>query len=452
MTWPRVLGLALLAGALAGCAREPAKAPADRPDLDTLVLVTLDTFRQDRLGSNGDPQTRTPNFDRFARRAACWRNAVTAIPLTTPSHATILSGLSPRGHGLIANRMRLDESVITLPMRLRDAGWRTAAVVSARVVLGPEFGLDRGFDTYDVIEPATRPASGEGAQTTETARRVLAEHDGRPTFLWAHFFDAHLPYAPPAPWDGIYDPGYDGAYREPSLGLQRELAEGDDVDARDVAWLAAQYAGEISFLDRCFGDLLRDVDLDRAAVLVTADHGEGLYEHRRYFGHDTLLYDTALRVPFLLRTPDARGGVRSEDARTLDVAATLAGVAGLPTGGTEGRDLRRAAPRTGDDTAFVAETHPAREKAWPSYALRNRDSKLIWSPRSRTRECYDLVSDPAERHDLSGEGSDYFRILGEDLELDLRTRPTGTIRTVDDERGGPDDATLEQLKALGYAG
>ena len=450
------LGGLLGAGALGigGCGSGEAPSPTADGGPATLVLVTLDTFRQDHLGCAGNPVVRTPHLDRLARRGATWTEAVSAIPLTTPSHASILSGISPRGHGLVKNRMSLAEHVRTVPQRLAEAGWRTAAVVSARVVLGPEFGLDRGFATYDVIDPESRPASGEGARTAAAAIARLADPEGpegeAPLFLWAHFFDAHLPYTAPAPWNVLYDPEYDGALLHGAPTSQERLHEGPDIAARDVAWLAAQYAGEVSFLDGCVGRLVRAADPERTVFLVTADHGEGLYEHARYFGHDILLYDTALRIPFVLAGPTVPPGMHAGSASTLDIAATLLGLAGAPSGGTEGLDLLRSAPREGDDCMFVAESHPVREKSWPIYALRTPDAKVIWTPRHRLVECYDLADDPAERDDLSATESRFFRILTEDLEIDLRTRPVGTARTVDEERGGADEETLEALRALGY--
>ncbi|MBZ0269885.1 sulfatase-like hydrolase/transferase, partial [bacterium] len=133
--------LAAALAAAAGCARGP-----QAPDTEGLVLVTLDTFRADHLGCAGNPTVRTPHLDRLERRGVQWDDAVTAIPLTTPSHATLLTGRLPRSHGLVKNRMRLDASVVTLAQRLAQAGWRTGAVVSSAVVLGPEFGLDRAGD------------------------------------------------------------------------------------------------------------------------------------------------------------------------------------------------------------------------------------------------------------------------------------------------------------------
>jgi len=447
---------ATVAWALTGCGGPDGPAAADHPGI---VLVTLDTFRQDHLGCAGNPLVRTPHLDRLERRGVQWPEAVTAIPLTTPSHATILTGMTPRSHGLVKNRMRLDPGVTTLAQRLQAAGWRTGAVVSSRVVLSPEFGLDRGFDTYRVIEPPRLPASGEGAQTATAAVEWLDETGGPGSFLWVHFFDAHLPYLAPDPLNDLYDPGYGGSLPVASVGVQRLLQKGPDPDPRDVRHLALRYAAEITFVDTSVGRVIRAAqERDPATrILVTADHGEGLYEHQRYFGHDLLLYETAVRVPFLLaggppslreRAPER---LVPDPARTTDVTPTLLGLADLEIDAAiEGRDLPAEPPRTGDDLQFVTETHPVAEKAAPIYSLRTGREKVIWPSRARQHEAYDLVTDPGERHDLYGEHRPLFRTLYEDLVLDLRNRPLGQAATVDDERGGPDAATREALESLGY--
>jgi choline-sulfatase len=447
----------LAAGCVPGGCRGPSRPPA--ADHAGLILITLDTFRHDHLGCAGNPTVRTPNLDRLERRGVQWPDAVTAIPLTTPSHATILTGLTPRRHGLVKNRMRLDPSVPTLAEQLTRAGWHTGAIVSSRIVLSPEFGLDRGFDSYSVIEPARLPASGEGAHTADAALEWLRAYGGPGSFLWVHFFDAHLPYLAPAPWNELYDPGYRGPMRNAGAGVQAALRKGPPSDPDDVRHLARRYAAEVSFVDACVGRILRDVEREHpdTRVLVVGDHGEGLYEHERYFGHDVLLYETTLRVPFLLaggppalraRCPDR---LVPDAARTVDVTPTLLGLAGLHADpDLDGLDLTTAPPRSGDDLRFVVETHPSEEKAPARYALRTGREKVIREEGTGRREAYDLEHDPGERADLAARQLPWCRALQDDLALDLEQRPPTAAVTVDEEHGGPDPATRDALESLGY--
>ena len=377
---------------------------------------------------------------------------MTAIPLTTPSHTTILSGLSPRSHGLVKNRMRLDESVPTVAETFAAAGWRTAAVVSNKTVLDPELGLDRGFETYDVVEPARRPASGEAIRTTAAAVRALAALPAdAPRFAWVHYFDPHLPYVPPPPLDLLYDAGYRGnvsqeRYRE----LQDRLRRGEAADPEDVRHLAALYAGEITAVDFGVGRLLRAVEERRPIVLVTADHGEGLYEHRHYFGHDILLHDPSVRVPMLLAGVPGVTGTSPDVVQTLDVAPTLLSAAGLePSPDLEGRDLLGEAPRRAQERRLVLETYPDAAKAKPSFGLRTPESKVIWNADDGL-EAYDLLADPREADNLAEAPPPSLRALHEALLADLQDRPPGEAMTIDEERGGLDPETRAALESLGY--
>jgi hypothetical protein len=215
-----------LTGALLGIsACETERAPVAAPEPRAVILITLDTFRADHLGAAGHPAVRTPFLDRLARRSTHWTGAVTAIPLTTPSHATILTGLSPRTHGLLKNRMVLSADVETIAEVLQAVGYRTGAVVSSFTVLGPELDLDQGFASYDVVKPEVRPASGEGARTTDAALAWLGANGGPGSFLWVHYFDTHLPYLPPPPLDRLYDPDYEGPFLRPAEPVQAHFQE-----------------------------------------------------------------------------------------------------------------------------------------------------------------------------------------------------------------------------------
>ena len=445
----RVALLAAAAVLLAGCASREAD-----PRPVVALLFTLDTFRADHLGCAGNPIVRTPHLDRLARSGSLWRDAFSPIPLTTPSHATIFSGVSPRIHGVLKNRTRLADTVPTFPEQIRATGARTGAVVSAPIVLGPDLGLTRGFDAYVMTNEGGRPARTDGFQTMTLARDWLSEDPGVPAFLWVHLFDAHLPYDPPPPVDALYDADYDGGF---SRGTSREQIQaaferGEGVSPRDVIHLRALYASAVTFVDWCVGSLVRHALLELPPadlrVLVTADHGEGLHEHDRYFGHDTLLYDTALRVPLILAGGDVPRGVRTDFARTIDVAPTLLSWFGVDPGPElEGRDLLREEAAPGP---FFVETHPAAQKAPPEYGARSATHKVLFRPDSSLWESYDLTVDPAETNDLGERRDDPFAGLARALARDLeRHKPTGS-RTIDDERGGPSDDVVDALEALGY--
>lgn len=222
-----------------------------------VLLVTIDTLRADRLGCYGYAGAATPVLDALAARGVRFATAIAHVPLTTPSHASILTGLTPLRHGVRDNGdFVLPDRIPTLAEAFHDAGYRTAAFVSG-FPLDRRFGLARGFDTYDDHLPhgedrrrsayVERPAD----QTTAAVRSWLEGGTPSPWFLWVHYFDPHSPYEPPP-----------------------------DFAAR---FAGRPYDGEVAFVDAQIGVLLALLEAKglapRTRVLVTADHGESLGEH-----------------------------------------------------------------------------------------------------------------------------------------------------------------------------
>ena len=247
--------------------------------------MTIDTLRADRVGAYGHREAATPMLDALARRGARFASATSAAPLTGPSHATILTGVLPPVHGVRENvTFLLDPRHVGLATRLKRAGYRTAAFVAAYPVAAA-FGFGEGFDHFsEGLHP--NPGIGQGAErpANEVADAFLdwlarTREGSGPFFAWVHFYDPHAPYAPPAP------------YRETFAGRP--------------------YDGEVAFTDAQLGrilEALRAAGKERDTVVaVLADHGEGLGEHGET-GHGILLYESTLRVPFLLAGPGVPEG------------------------------------------------------------------------------------------------------------------------------------------------
>jgi arylsulfatase A-like enzyme/Flp pilus assembly protein TadD len=416
-------GAVLLLG-LAGCAREtPAPATARN-----LVLVTIDTLRADRLGCYGG-SVATPNLDRIAAQGAMAPHASVAVPLTRPSHATILTGLLPAAHGLRDNvSPPLAASVPTLAEVLKRAGFRTAGFVSS-VVLSAQSGLARGFDTYsDRFELGQDDARFLNSiqrrgdvPTAEAIRWLESQPDGR-RFAWLHLYDPHDPYEPPEPWASRYpDHPYDG-----------EVAFADDLVGR---------------LDTALQRLGLQND---TLLVVTSDHGEGLGEHGETV-HGFFVYETTLHVPLLLRGPGIRPGTRlGVVARSVDLFPTVLELLGVegPTKGA-GRSLAaplRGGPSPGEAPAYAESLLPLLHYGWSDLrALREGRFKYIQAPRP---ELYDLDTDPGELTNLlerEPARAEAFRAeLGRALQAEKAAVAAG---------GASVDADLlEKLGALGYLG
>jgi arylsulfatase A-like enzyme len=394
-----------------------------------LVVVTLDTTRADRLGCYGAADAETPVLDRLARDGIRVAHAIAPVPITLPSHASLFTGLDPITHGVRMNaEFRLAPGQTTLAEVLAARGWDTAAFVSA-FVLDARFGLAQGFATYDAAMPkpdgAVFPAgtverSARG--TTDAAIAWLARRaSAAPFFLWVHYFDAHAPYAPP-----------------PDLATRF----GDRA-----------YDAEIAAVDRELGRLLDAVGTrGRTTTLVVGDHGESLGEHGE-LTHGVFVYDATVRVPMILRLPDAavRGVVDDRVVALVDVVPTLLDLYGIERPGpTDGVSLVGTAP---DPTraVYLESLTPHLDFGWaPLHALRRRGDKYVAAPRP---EYYDLRSDPAEAQPRTGD-QPRARDLATALEGRLAAAPyavraAAALQAAPRARGLV-EADRERLEALGY--
>ncbi|MGH0031656.1 MAG: sulfatase-like hydrolase/transferase, partial [Myxococcota bacterium] len=406
----------------------PAAARDPRPNL---LLVTLDTTRADALGAYGQERATTPALDALAARGALFEAAYSASPSTLPSHATILTGLLPPGHGVRSNTgYALAPGDTTLAEILAERGYATAAEVAAPVI-GRRTGLDQGFAAYrDPDSPGAgirrtpgAAALGErdASDVTRRALDFLRAPRSRPFFLWLHYFDPHRPYAPPA----------EARARVPDSAYHAEVRHVDDQ------------------LGRVFRELEQQGIAGRTLVVVTADHGEGLGEHDEDT-HSVYVWDTTVRVPLIFAWPGEIPAGRRIDgiARTADIVPTLLALLGLPEPpGLQGVSLAGAL-RGGAAPALDAYGESLEPHAlFGSSALRflRRDRwKLVYKD---PPELYDLARDASEQTDRSGREPERVR----ELAAALRDRVVRDARAAGEARSDVDDATRAQLEALGYA-
>lgn len=296
-----------------------------------ILLITVDTLRVDRVGVYGGTDL-TPAIDRLANGGVQFSVAYAHAPMTLPSHASILTGLTPPGHGVRNNgAFVLSPSVNTLATYLQPRGYRTGAFVGA-FVLDARFGLNRGFDRYDDFYGEQQGAVNFGF-SERSAERVLqpaadwilgaagAQASAAPWFAWVHLFDPHAPYRAP---EHLRSDPYDNevAYADRQLGR---------------------------FLDRLRAARV----LDRTLVVVTADHGESLGDHGEAT-HGLFAYDVVLRVPLLIVAPSLRPAVVDVPAAHVDIVPTVMDLIGLDLPRElHGRSLRDVLGGASGDAAPV---------------------------------------------------------------------------------------------------
>ena len=430
------------AGARQTRAANPADSPGAGDRLRSVVLVTVDTLRADRLGCYGGKSPATPAYDRLAREGTLFENAVATNPLTLPSHASMLTGRHSFEHGVRGNgNFALPASEETLATILSRGGFATAAFVGA-FPLAYRFGLGRGFTVYD-DDFGTRkdPAGALVPRSERRAREVnaralpwLREHAKERFFLWVHYYDPHYEYRPEEPFASRYS--------------------------------KTPYDGEVAATDEALGEVLKTIDAAgisaTTAVVVVSDHGEGLGDHGEAF-HGIFLYDSTIHVPMLVRAP----GVTTAGSRVTatvsgaDVAPTvldMLGVAvprsmsGRPATGFMNTAASRAAGASDSLESGVPSLSdgPWLEFRWsPLRAWRSRNWKYVEAPEP---ELYDLASDAGETKNLASAKPDVVMTARRALEARAGASITGGAGSgsAPSTAIAADAETIERLRSLGY--
>jgi arylsulfatase A-like enzyme/Flp pilus assembly protein TadD len=403
----QALVLALFAASVAAC-RQATPAPSTPPNI---LLITIDTLRADRVGRG-----LMPAVDGLAAKGVRFTHARSTVPLTLPSHTSIMTGTLPPANGVRLNGV-VASGTPRIARVLHDGGYQTGAFIGA-YVLDRRFGLADGFDVYD--DRVQRDPSGSqqleaqrrGDAVVDVALRWLsssATASPKPFFAWVHLYDPHAPYDPPPEYlEKAGRNAYDG-----------EVAFADAQVGRLLDWLASSgHAGN-------------------TVVAIAGDHGEGLGEHGE-LTHGMLAYDSTLRVPLVIAVPGRLAASDDRPVSLVELAGTLVRLAGrpLPTGMHAGTLLSLS--RT--DEAY-AETQYPKTAGWHTLAALADDRwKLIQSSET---ELYDIAQDPGERTNLAdakGSVADAIR---------QRIATLASARAADASNAVPADAA-DRLRALGY--
>jgi len=256
----------------------PPLRPNSAANAPLVALVTIDTWRFDHFGAD-----LTPNLWAMAAEGERFERAYSPMGLTTPAHATMLTGMPPWEHGMEANNHHgytLKPEVKVLP-EMFD-GWASAAFVSAYPA-GPEGGMRRGWDVFD------GPESGERAGSIAVSRAIEWIPNDKPALLWVHVYEPHGPY------------------------------EGEGGDER------TRYGEEVHRVDEMLAPLLTKLRDRGATIVVTSDHGEVLDEERCSYQHERSISDHVLRVPMFRWSPEIKSTVNKAWVGLSDVPALLRG-------------------------------------------------------------------------------------------------------------------------------
>ena len=413
--------------ALVGCERIRGLWPGQRPNV---LIITMDTTRSDHLGCYGYQQIQTPTLDRLAAEGVRFEKVYAAVPITLPSHASIMTGTYPIWHGARNNgTYQVDPSITTAAEIFKSKGYHTAAFIASFPLLS-KFGLNQGFDFYDDhIEEGKEKQKFlfQERRAEDVNKAVFHWLERRPPgafFMWVHYFDPHFSYDPPSPFKQQY-------FYHP-------------------------YDGEIAYMDSQIGKLLEALQeqklLDNTIVAITADHGESLGEHKEST-HAMLIYYGTIQVPLIIWAPKriVAKTLVSDMVRSIDILPTLLAYAGIKAPseiqGVSLRPLIEGRTKTLDLVAYTETLAPFLHFHWsPLEGVRTAQYSYIRA-NPEEEELYDVTQDHKELKDLSAEQPKKVVELRQTLEQVKKASANPKPLKSDLQM---DQQTMERLAALGY--
>lgn len=449
-----------LGGQFLSAADENASFPQIEYKDYNLVLITLDTLRMDHLHCYGYFRQTSPNIDALAEKSIFFENAFIHLPITLPSHASILTGLYPQNTEVYRNYGRLDRKFNTLAETLKNYGYHTGAVVSV-ALLNKKSGINQGFDDYfynwDDSEIGENWGGWEVQGPADQANRIafnwLTNNHNNKFFFWVHYYDIHSPYTEQKGFTDIFDPN--------SVEFNDYISDRWDNKISKIQKLnITNYDRDILFTDYQLGRLVKFLKqlklLKKTIVVITSDHGEGLYQHHGYVSHGKYLYDEQIRIPLIILLPGLDQQIKVDElVQSVDLLPTLLDLLSIPPSSL-----------SGDGESLLPVIRNEEEnKNRKSYALRQlegEDSKPLdrWlSVRTSKYKLiagesggiflYDMVSDPYEMSNLIGNKDNKLR----EVEIQMLEDGQKNFPLKPDSKKSPpkaDAATLRILKSLGY--
>jgi arylsulfatase A-like enzyme len=439
-----------------------AEGPADRPNI---VFIVTDTVRRDHLGCYGYSKDTSPNIDALAKNGIRFDKAVATSSWTIPSLMSMFTGLPPTLHQATSYERKLAPGIHTLASVLKDGGYQTAGFTS-NPSAGKQFGFSRGFEIYDdytismasmdnILEENAKPKTVRNMSTSPTLNRLAVnwlENKRRkdaPFFLFLLYIDPHGDYAPPAPYDSMFNKDYRGSTKGNIYeSVKREYS------AEDRNQIIALYDGEIRYTDHHIGLVLKkleDLGLSNNTLIVfTSDHGEEFWDHGGIL-HGHSLHDELVRVPLIFSWPERlKPGILDGWQSTQSVMATVLDAAGVKIPEQNQAPSLWKAVTGVRETSQVYVFSETEAEGQSLNSIRNAAGKLIIDLKTGRRIAF-AASDNAEKQDVFGQQPEWVRHLSGryDERRKLLEEQRREIEQAD--KAALDEKMLELLKQMGYA-
>ena len=426
------------------------------PKMPNIIFILIDALRADHLGCYGYHLPTSPDIDELARSGTIFLNAYTASPFTVTSLASMFTGLYPWEHGVIfVYDLHMDENLITLAEVLQKAGYQTVGF-SAVYFLPTELGLSQGFELSDET-CASSFFFGDAQCLTDQVIKWLEQEASPPFFLYIHYVSTHAPYRAPEFYQKLFSAGIKKPKGEVGKGeilrfgkhrrwyqLPRSPTE------EELKWLISQYDGEIRYANDQIARLLKYLRIkgiyEKSLFLITADHGEAFFEHKK-MDHTEELHRQVARIPLILAGPGIPSGKRiPQVVRTIDFAPTLLdylGLAGLPQ--ARGKSFIPLLKGVESESRPALSIRFLNRKKFQLSLIVHPYQLLFYQPKKKKIELYRIDRDPAEKNNLALQEKELVEELFKlvpDYETVLSRKKIQPL-TYSPE-------TLKRLKSLGY--
>lgn len=430
----------------------PPEQPAgvSEPEKFNVVILSIETQRADHLGCYGYSRNTSPFIDSIAKEGILFENHFTSQSSTWPSLTSMLTSLYPVSTSVRINGDMLPPDIPTLADILEKNGYETAAFLGAFCKAGRFFNHKVCSNDRIIVKEANK---------------WLEQNADKPFFMWMHFKAPHYPYTPPEKYDVFTDKNYNGKYDGSKKSVDDITLDRIKLSDKDLNHIISLYDGEVLLADAYIRRVYKKLEnlglADKSIIIITADHGEDLYQRNFYFYHSASIYDSTLHIPLIIRLPGSTiTGKRVRDiVENIDIAPTILELLHIPRPSHfEGKSMLSLIQNDSaqDDLSI------ALGERWvkPSniLSIRTRKWRYIYNPdnihpqsikpiykyKIDEEELYDLEKDPGEVNNIVAQHPDIVEELRKKM---LALYPSGKGNK---EAIKADEETLEQLRALGY--
>ncbi len=426
-----------------------------------VIIIVIDALRRDHLSIYDYERETSPNIAEFARENLVFQDAYAQCSWTSPSVASLFTGLYPAVHETLCHAGSsadlLPSNIVTFAEAVKALGYRTGAFVANHAIKG-RYGFNQGFDRYDRINKRWKP---EAEDTNEKALSWLEDNYQSPFYLYVHYMDVHGPYRPPAPYDTAFESEKMRPLKKIETNKLKQKRFKDKNDGNNLYHYIDKYDGEILYTDHHIGEALDRIEslglMENSVIVITSDHGEAFFEHN-YCGHGHTVYNEEIRIPLIVKFPEGFSLKKEKKllkakVDLMDIPTTLLALLGTEfpykTNGRNLLDIGKAAIK--NHKVFSEELSP-RFKGPPKLALIKGNHKAIYRVnRHEIDEMYNIKKDPEERNNIVDEDVDLVREsngmiadhLRDSAELKKQLKLKSSCVDIDEEQ-------RKALEALGY--